>query len=299
MGKNFAKPALPIADQIILLKNKNMLIPDEAKAKHCLAHIGFYHLSAYWFPYKTGTGYFQSNTDFNEIIALYEFDRELKLLIMAAAERIEISVRESFVRAISLKYGAHGYLDWRIYKTASPLAKIITNMGRELSRPNNLFTQHYKDNYSNPFLPPLWINAELLSFGALSKLIADLDAPSDRNALAKNYAIDETLLIPALHHLVHIRNICAHHGRLWNQSLTRRLLLPKHGLLKQALNHSIRNKIYNTLCCIAYFMQIIAPHDKWKGRIKTLFLHHDAAYAPPQSMGFPADWTARGLWAGN
>lgn len=299
MGKVFAKPALSPAGQIAHLKRKKLHITNEAAAQHALTHIGYYHLSAYWFPYKISAGAsraFRPGTDFAEIVRLYEFDRSLKLLLMAAIERIEIAVRESFVRSMSLKYGAHGYLDWQHYKTAAPLAKIINDTNRELQKPNNLFTRHYKQVYDRPLLPPLWIMAELLTFGTLSKLAADLRQPADRNALARQYGLDEIIFMRILRSLSYIRNICAHHGRLWNRSLaTMPPIAQNPRPLRQTLNESCNNKIYNALVYIAYLLNSIIPQSRWKTKLKHL-IRARPAYADLNSMGFPPDWQLKPLW---
>jgi len=274
-------------------------IADEAAAQHALTHIGYYHLSAYWFPYKTRRGAscaFRPGTDFAEIVKLYEFDRSLKLLIIDAIERIEISVRANFSGFMSLKYGAHGYLDWQYYKTAAPLAKIISDANRELQKPNNLFTRHYKQVYDRPLLPPLWIMAELLTFGTLSKLAADLQQPADRNAIARQYGLDETIFVPVLQHLSYIRNICAHHGRLWNRDLIlKQPIAKKPELLAQSLNSSTNKKIYNALVYSACLLDSIKPKAVWKTKLKH-FIRARPAYADLNSMGFPPDWQLKPLW---
>jgi len=216
---------------------------------------------------------------------------------MAAIERIEIAVRESFVRSMSLKYGAHGYLDWQHYQTAAPLAKIISDTNRELQKPNNLFTRHYQQTYHSPALPPLWIAAELPSFGTLSKWIADLKQPADRNAIARQYGLDETIFMPVLQHLSYIRNICAHHGRLWNRDLIlKQPIAKKPELLAQSLNSSTNNKIYNALVYSACLLNIIKPEAVWKTKLKHLIRARLPSYARLNFMGFPPDWRLKPLW---
>ncbi|KAA6204548.1 MAG: Abi family protein [Candidatus Tokpelaia sp.] len=175
-------------------------------------------------------------------------------------------------------------------------AKIISDTNRELQKPNNLFTRHYKQVYDRPLLPPLWITAELLTFGTLSKLLADLRQPADRNAIARPYSLDETIFLPVLQHLSYIRNICAHHGRLWNRDLIiKQPIAKKPEFLAQSLNSSANNKIYNALVYIAHLLKIIKPEAVWKTKIK-----HCVTTRPPsadlRSMGFSPDWQLKPLW---
>jgi len=296
MKKPFSKPAFTISEQIKFLQNKGMIFAGIEASEEILASVGYYHLSAYWFPYKTSRGDFHPNTNFSEIIKLYEFDRTLKMLIAAALERIEISVRAHLIDSISLKYGPHGWLDWQIYKDCAAPVKLIRDTINALAHPNDQFIEHYARTYTPP-LPPLWIAAELFSFGSISKILKSLTCPRDRKNIAQNYGLFEKPFLTAIHHLVYIRNICTHHGRLWNRDLRFPLALPqsqKSADLEKSLNAG-NYKIYNTLCYINYLLRHIRPQTNWKQDIIRL-IETCPAYALPQSIGFPADWRRKPLW---
>jgi abortive infection bacteriophage resistance protein len=87
----FSKPALSVAAQIGLLKKRGLQITDENEAAHYLSFIGYYRLSGYSRPLSitspTGDHSFKPNTSFDDILNLYRFDRELRLLVMDAIER--------------------------------------------------------------------------------------------------------------------------------------------------------------------------------------------------------------------
>jgi len=93
--KPYTKKALPFADQVALLRERGMEIRDEAEAAFYLSHINYYRLTAYWLPFEEdhATHQFRAGTTFDEVLKLYIFDRELRLLVMDALERIEVSVR--------------------------------------------------------------------------------------------------------------------------------------------------------------------------------------------------------------
>ena len=65
-----------------------------------LSVVGYYRLSGYLYAYRVlpegsqvRLDTFRESTTFDQVIALYDFDRRLKLLMLDALERIEIAVR--------------------------------------------------------------------------------------------------------------------------------------------------------------------------------------------------------------
>lgn len=95
----YAKPALSYADQVLLLKRRGILIGDDAAAVSLLAGVSYYRLSAYWFPFRRrdAAGQLLSTvhpgTRIESVIELYEFDRQLRILVMDALERVEVAIR--------------------------------------------------------------------------------------------------------------------------------------------------------------------------------------------------------------
>jgi abortive infection bacteriophage resistance protein len=102
----FHKPALSVADQIKLLAQRGMKISDPHQAQHYLTHINYYRLRAYWLPYEiidpNGDHQFRTGTRFADVIAIYQFDRALRLLLLDAIERIEISLRSRWANYLSI-----------------------------------------------------------------------------------------------------------------------------------------------------------------------------------------------------
>ena len=87
----YTKPALPISDQIRLLESRQLIIADPQKAAKCLSDISYYRLSGYMYPFKDlATGNFVGDLTFEEIIDLYLFDKELRLLVFDAIETIDV-----------------------------------------------------------------------------------------------------------------------------------------------------------------------------------------------------------------
>lgn len=295
----FAKPAISIDDQITLLRRRGMIVDDEATTRHYLSHISYYRLRAYWLPFEipasNGDHALTPGTRFEDVLALYVFDRQLRLMVMDAVERIEVAIRAHWAHHMAMTYGAHGYLDQVHYAHVSRHAGAVADLTKEFQRSRDTFAEHYRSKYSSPALPPVWMAAELMSFGLLSKFLSDLKRRTDRQAIARPFGLDEKVLTSFAHHMSHVRNICAHHGRLWNRRFTIRMSIPRYpAWLAVAMHASDSRKFHNTLVMLDHLLEIIAPDTGWKGRL--LKLIGDTPIASPEAMGFPDSWQTRGFW---
>ena len=95
MKRPFSKPATTYAQQIALLQERGMIIETLAEAECYLQHLNYYRLGAYWLPFEADhtTHQFKSEIRFSDVLNYYIFDRELRLLVLDAIERVEVSVR--------------------------------------------------------------------------------------------------------------------------------------------------------------------------------------------------------------
>ena len=137
--------------------------------------------------------------------------------------------------------------------------------------------------------------AEIVSLGQLSKLISNLKQRGDRKAIAAPFGLDERGAVSFTRHMSSVRNICAHHGRLWNRRLTVTMAvraLPED--LQRSMRGADRRQLHNTLVMLGYLLPIIAPGTQWRRRIVALV--DGCPQADPRDMGFPADWRRRPVW---
>lgn len=229
------------------------------------------------------------------MLNLYIFDRELRLLIMDAIERLEVSIRAQWAHYLAHTYGPHAYLEQPIFKDPGAYQRCLDKLKDELDRSKEVFVTHYHNTYTDPALPPIWVVAEVISLGQLSRWVAELKHGRDRQGIARCYGVDETVLTSFLHHLTIVRNICAHHGRLWSRRLSFQIKIPRRPeQLYRSMNHQEPRLLYNTLVMLEYFMNIISPDHHWKNRLLDLLHKHPVANV--LAMGFPDDWQGRPIW---
>lgn len=295
----FTKPPLSIEEQIRLLQSRGMTIADPDRAARYLAHINYYRLRAYWLPFEDktvgGGHHFKAGTTFNEILTIYLFDRKFRLLVMEAIERLEISFRTRFAHELSLLYGSHAYLDASLFRRTELHQQCIESLRGEINRSQETFIEHYRKTYDDPELPPIWAICEVMTFGQLSIWFKNLKRRSDRNAIASIYGIDEVILGSVMHHLTHVRNLTAHHCRLWNRRLIFTMTIPALPVeLAGMFNRNSARNIYNTLVMLGHLLKLISPGTSWSVRMRKLI----EEYVPDKTapMGFPEGWRDLPIW---
>lgn len=291
----FTKPATTYAEQVEILKQRGMAFANEAEAQFYLAHLNYYRLGAYWLPFEAdhGSHRFQPGTTFEDVLELYKFDRELRLLMMDAIERVEVSVRAHWAYAMAHHHGPHAHLEPSLANNEERWQSNLQKLRKEVNRSDEVFITHMRRTYAED-LPPVWAVCEVMSLGLLSKWYENLQPMATRSAIASVYGLDEAVLASWLHHLSMIRNICAHHARLWNRKFKRTPKLPGHkpeGLASEFMPQSRR--LYNALVILLYWMDTIAPAHTWRARLKDLLHRHEPRLS---AMGFAPEWAQHTIW---
>lgn len=298
--ERFTKPALDIASQLRLVTERGLILGDPAAAARHLQHISFYRLSGYALPFqKGGTGadrhHFRPGTTFDQILERYTFDRKLRLLVMDAVERIEISVRAAMSDAIAVQHGSHWYMQPGIFETNFNHSSFIDEVKRQIahdpkdSRKRDVHIAHYYGKYCDPYMPACWMIFESISFGTISRMYKNL-AYQHRKLIASPFSVSETVLSSWLHSISYVRNVCAHHSRLWNREF--RITPVSAKAYKADLTPNTR--LYAQLVVMQVLLKVIAPGNHWADRLKALLDEHPNI--PLVNMGIPAGWSSRPIW---
>lgn len=288
---HYTKQALTFPDQLALLQQRGLTVADPGRALHWLQRVSYYRLSAYFLPFKDN-GSFRPGTEFNDIAGLYIFDRKLRLLILDAIERIEVALRTSVTYEIGHAFGAFGYADPANFAPSFSHSKFMAELSLEESRAKETFVSHFHGKYTNEAHLPVWMATELLSFGTVSMLYKSLK-PAIKSQIAAEYGVSDRHLASWLHTLSYIRNVCAHHKRLWNRELAIKPQLPTRSL---AWPHQVQSneRLYCILVVLQHMLKVISPHCHWRDRLFALFDEHPSVPLAP--MQVPDDWRGRAVW---
>ncbi|GAA62870.1 hypothetical protein P20311_0643 [Pseudoalteromonas sp. BSi20311] len=266
----FNKPAITVNEQITLLQSRGLHILQPDRAEKYLEVISFFRLSAYMRPFQQPKErqeiehQFKDGVEFKKIVDLYAFDRELRLLIMDAVERVEVAIRATLNNVMGIKYqtetdecsGSHWYLNESLFKRTyqhkrllkevedkqtkefnalqRDIKKIERNSANDEIKQERIekrvrenYPRFYHYSYDKPRLMPGWAMAEELTFGSISHLYRGLAKDIDRKEIAKRFELPQEVFESWLHTLNFIRNCCAHHSRLWNRELAIQPKVPR------------------------------------------------------------------------
>lgn len=327
----FDKPAINVEQQVQTLKDRGLIIQNEDSAKLFLQAVGFFRLSAYMRPYEIlgdPDHKFIEGTTFRQITQTYEFDRKLRLHLIAAIERVEVAIRAIINNHMGPEHdNSHWYLDRSLFKKYysyyrllqtidGKQSKELKNYQRECDRIDRSrfrtpeqkeilkakrakenYARHYPINYESPDLMPGWAMLEELTLGDLSHLYAGLAKDSDKKEIAQEVGLTMPLLESWLKTLNAIRNICAHHSRLWNRELGLKPELPRSVDFfwpEYQKQHQDHMRIAVVISILQHFMTQISPHDGWKTKLFNLFDKYPEI--DQKMMGFPEGWQDDLFW---
>lgn len=302
----FAKPAINHAAQLQKLKSRGLLVADDSAAIELLLNIGYYRLSGYAFPFLSPPNRtsFKPGTSLEQIMRIYECDRELRILLMDVIERIEVSLRSRIVNQTCQPWGAHWFMDaarfhWRFNHT-----QFVGNLERELGIRHDpvtrqrilptahaeTFIEHYYTKYGDPYLPPFWMTAEVLSLGTLSKLYTGIGDARMKAEIAQPFGVPAKIFSGWLHSLSHFRNTCAHHCRLWNRIFS---ISPKRSHKHQGIMHS-PDRLEGHLVVLADVLDVTSPGHSFRVNLKGLLKRFPEI--DPSALGFPTHWETLPFW---
>jgi abortive infection bacteriophage resistance protein len=295
----YPKPPLSFPDQADLLIGRGLLA-DRAELIDRLAAVNYYRLSAYWYTFRVPGDpdeKLRPDTTLEKIWHRYAFDRHLRLHVMDAIERIEIAIRTQVVNRFTLKYGPFGYLDRANLPglDVNNHRKMLDKIRGEAQSSREDFVRHYFTKYSSETDLPLWMACELMTFGTLYTLYRGLKTRMKKD-IAQDYGIQAPVLSSWLSALNQVRNICAHHSRLWNREFGVRPQIP-NATHSPDWHNPLRidnTKAFGILTLLHYLLKQVAPQSQWKSRMKVLFGNYPDV--PLRFLGFPEEWEDSPLW---
>ncbi|MFM7444854.1 MAG: Abi family protein [Tabrizicola sp.] len=323
----YLKPFRTTRSNIEVLRLRGMAFGDEEHAVRSISRIGYYRLSAYWYPFRDFCALpseggklircdrFSAGTTFEQVLDFYLFDKAIRLMISDALERIEIGVRATVIEVLGAR-GPHAHRDPRSYNVTLttldhgtgtlPLKTFLARLDDGFNKSKEEFAKHFRRTYAGH--PPIWIAAGAWDWGNLAHVVSHL---SDANINAVCAMIDPRLnrktLISWMTSLNEVRNACAHHSRLWNKVLTNRPGFQRTGELPEfdhmrgakgkMVDHRV-TRLYGALTTIVFLMKWIHPKTQWHRRLATRVMSETLpTEISPMAAGFPDNWQTEALWA--
>lgn len=285
----YARPWKSFDEQLELLKQRGMVVDDNSLVKHHLMNIGYYRLSAYWFPFRQfemvqgssaldiqyiRTDRFYSGTTFEDALKLYQFDKNLRSLIFSGLESIEVAIRvdiahllgardtfahhsitefhPTFANKVNRRTGQSKFADWH------------SKYGSLVSRSKEDFVKHYRTNHGDQL--PIWVAIETWDFGAMSQLYSMMKVP-DKIKVASKYGVDWRVFESWLRSLNYLRNLVAHHSRVWNRNIIDQPKMPKAGEVPWCTEFSQNggsvDRMFVLMAIVGHFLKVVSPDSEW------------------------------------
>lgn len=296
---SYPKPWLSHSGQVSQLVSRGLVVADKVAVESLLAHVNYYRFSGYCLAFEQSRHQFIPACTFEQIRAAYEFDMALRDLATEALEIVEVDFRAVTAYEFGRRHGAFGHVDPARFHFSTALhQQWIDRLREEADRSSELFIQHYRRTYTEFPDMPIWMAMEVMSFGGLSKMYSGMDR-ADQRPIAQRYSLQPADLSRILHHFVYVRNLCAHHSRLWDRVWSIKPSLPK-GRVWQPPHLPANDRLFATLLLLVYLLKQCAQASPtasgWRDRV---FAHLQIPPNAPramQLMGMPSQWADHSLW---
>jgi len=291
---SYTRPWKSFAEQLALIESRGMEIGDHAAAQKHLERVGYYRLSAYWYPFRARkiqvdpqsgkitrviTDAFVPATHFLDAVELYVFDKQLRLIMLDALERIEVALRVDIAYLLGKRDTfAHlqtsqlhlGFASKMNKSGISAHAGWVDHYKKLVSRSREDFVKHYQNRHG-PDLP-IWVAVEVLDFGALSQLFAMMKVP-DQERIAGKYGVKDWRAFQSwLRSLSYLRNLVAHHSRLWNRNVEVQPKLPTSKDIDWCRvfdgDVHLQAKPFLLFAICRHLLLQICPNTEWHLRLK-------------------------------
>lgn len=322
------KPHRTYEEQLDLLLTRGVVCGDRARALEILQSVGYYHFGAYVYPFREllpederclgSSVQFRADrvrpgTRFEDIVSIWQFDRRLRLHTLSALETVERSLRTRMAYTLGRRE-KFGHLDRAALNPTACRKPPRSRAGRRSqvkdafddwrSRYEDLkgqaknedFVKHHREKYGDRL--PVWVAVEFFDFGSLGRLY-ELMLGSDQNEVAATYGLQGNVLKGWITQLNYVRNLCAHHSRVWNRELT--LRVPAPTAVPRQLSHlgSVPlRRIYAPLAILGYLVATVGTEENWRAETRTLMQGFPGAggLTIERDMGFPDQWMSLDLW---
>ena len=295
----YSKTPLNSVQHIELLKSRGLTIVDEERARKYLNNVGYFRLTGYMYHLqsKDGSHNFYDNVTFNDIILYYQFDKKLRTLVIEYLERIEVALRARLINKFSISHGFYWYTNYALYDDKDVFNIINDEIKERFDEPQERFLKSFKMKYSSEMLPPANMAMEILTLGKLSRLYKGLSNKDEKIEIADEFGLPSTILSSWFIYLTNVRNICAHHSRLWNRKITAdRPIIPQRKKFKfnGDLPDDFNSTLYGIASMIDRLLKNINPSNTFITKLIQLIDQYPTINTA--LMGFPEGWRRSPAW---
>ena len=295
---SYQKPWLSYADQVAKLVSRGLTVSEPAAAERFLTHVNYYRFSGYSLAFEQPRHTFLSGVTFDDVAGAYEFDVTLRDLLTEALEVIEIDVRAFLAHHFGQRHGAFGHTDSANFFGKFNHADLMVRLHEEADRSSELFINHFRNTYAEYPDLPVWMLTEVISFGTLTRMFRGMQR-RDQQVVSSRYSLQAVAFGTILLHLVYVRNLCAHHSRLWDRVWSIKPAFPRGAMWQTPVMPS-NDRLYSTLCLIKQLLNgcpVIGTFaTEWRDRLHLLLAKTPKTPLALPRMGMPVHWQQHPVW---
>jgi abortive infection bacteriophage resistance protein len=217
--EDYKKAPLTHEQHIELLKSRGLIIDQPKEALKFLKQVNYYRFTGYCIPFQKPHDVFIPETTFEKIEGLYRLDEELRDVVFAMLTPFEIYLRNQVAYVLSHKWGAFAHYETSMFQNAAAQKLWLEELEKTTQESREAFLIHFKNKYNGFPRLPLWMACEIMSLGSLSAFYSQLTTET-RYMICSPVGVDHNVFRSWLHTLTFLRNICAHHSRLWSRNFS-------------------------------------------------------------------------------
>lgn len=293
-------------EQVEILKSRGLVINDVDKTEGLLLRENYFFINGYRhiFMKNHKEDFFIKGTTFEELYALFQFDRSFRNILFKNLLIVENNLKSIIAYKLSKKYGIKekDYLKPSNFSQDAKKIRQVNDVLNKIKRQIKLngrqhsATLHYLSNYG---YVPLWILVKLLSFGMINELYSILK-PDDKLAIAEYYNLDVETLGIYITLLSNYRNLCAHEDIVYDHRTQKEIPDTRY---HRELNIPMTNDEYvygkNDIYAVVIMLKQMLTESDFTDFINEvsydLSLLDGRVNVIPQvkildRMGFPANW---------
>ncbi len=327
MGQ-YTKKWLSVEAQLSKLAHNGVLVGNREAGVQLLQGVGYYRLTGYLYPFRDSRlvceadgrehvqvlNTYRRGTSLEHAKKLIDFDRALRILVLDGIERIEISLRMQLGYVLGRK-SPFAHLDATQFVSSFTASEVdtggnirpskhevlITRVRERQNSSDESFVAHFRQKYDDQM--PIWALTEIMEFGHLSRMYNGLQNSTGTEIAMKYGVPSKRIMASWIASLNYVRNVSAHHARLFNRKL---VFAPKRPGIGQIplLDHLKEEEsskqvfgLYNVVAIMAYLLRSIDPQCGWSAKMVELINSFPSASSlTVGSLGMPANWSDLALW---
>jgi abortive infection bacteriophage resistance protein len=283
---------------IEILQNRGLEVTDTERAIKYLNSVGYFRLTGYMYHLQENDGshQFKGKVTFDDIINLYQFDKKLRVIINEYLERIEVAMRAKLTNYFSIKYGFFWLTNKNLFADLTIHQSIINEITETFLNPQESYLKSFKRKYTSEAFPPSNMALETLTMGKITRLYKSLKNDTEKMQIAKDFNLPPNILTSWIIYLTNIRNICAHHSRLWNKRVTAdQPIIPSREKYKfnGEITPNFHITIYGVISIINRLLSSFNPKNSFIAKIEAIIEEHNI---DTSLMNFPNNWKEVATW---